>query len=229
MKIFGLLSWYEEPVSWLAETVASAAKLCDHLIAVDGPYAEFPFAHTKPASGTDQSEIILHTAAGLGMGVTIHAHHHPWWGNEVEKRTAMFDLAMPFTTADDWLLVIDADESLSHVPEDTRERLAKLEQDVAEVRLWVRGDQDDAFTARRLFRALRGLKYDGAHYVVTAPTENGVEVLSGDPDRQRLEPAAELFDVRMEHRANQRTALRNGFKQQYYAKFHEIETVKHFD
>lgn len=228
MKIIGLLSWYEEPVSWLAETVASAAKLCDHLIAVDGPYAEFPFAHTKPASGTDQAEIILHTAAGLGMGVTIHAPHQPWWGNEVEKRTAMFDLAMPFTTEDDWLLVFDADEILTDVPGDTRERLAKLEADVAEVRLWVRGDQDDAFTARRFFRALRGMKYDGAHYVVTAPTDTGVKVLSGDPDRQRLDPAAELFDVRLEHRSNQRTALRTAFKNQYYAKFLDIEQVRDY-
>lgn len=226
MKIVGLLSWYEEPVSWLAETVASVSNLCDHLIAVDGPYAEFPFAHTKPASGTEQAEIILHTAAGTGMGVTIHAPRQPWWGNEVEKRTTMFDLAMPFTTVDDWLLVIDADESLSHIPGDTRERLAKLEQDVAEVRLWARGDQDDAFTARRLFRALRGMKYDGAHYVVTAPTDAGVKILSGDPDRQRLEPAAELFDVRLEHRAHQRTALRNGFKNQYYAKLPELEQVR---
>jgi hypothetical protein len=148
--------------------------------------------------------------------------------NEVEKRTAMFDLAMPFTTEDDWLLVIDADEILSHVPGDTRERLAKLEADVAEVQLWVRGDQDDAFTARRFFRALRGMKYDGAHYVVTAPTDTGVKILSGDPDRQRLESAAELWDVRLEHRSSQRTALRSGFKAQYYSKLLEIEEVKDF-
>lgn len=228
MKVIGLLSWYEEPVSWLAETVASAARLCDHLIAVDGPYAEFPFAHTKPASGTDQAEIILHTAAGADMGCTIHASRKPWRGNEVEKRSFMFDQALTMTTEDDWLFVIDADEILTHVPDDTRERLAKLEADVAEVRLWVRGDQDDAFTARRFFRALRGMKYDGAHYVVTAPTATGVKVLSGDPDRQRLESAAELFDVRMEHRSGQRTALRTGFKDQYYAKLHEIEQVKEF-
>lgn len=228
MKVIGLLSWYEEPVSWLAETVASTARLCDHLVAVDGPYAAFPFAQTKPASGTEQADIILHTAAGTGMGCTLHASRQPWWGNEVEKRSFMFDQAFTMTTEDDWLFVIDADEILTHIPDDIRERLAKLDADVAEVRLWVRGDQDDGFTARRFFRALRGMKYDGAHYVVTAPSGTGVKVLSGDPDRQRLEPAAELFDVRMEHRSSQRTALRNGFKAQYYAKFLDIERIENY-
>jgi hypothetical protein len=228
MKIIGLLSWYEEPVSWLAETVASAAKLCDHLIAVDGPYAEFPFAHTKPASGTDQVEIILHTAAGSDMGCTIHAPREPWFGNEVEKRTTMFDLAMPFTTEDDWLFVIDADEIVTDHPDDVRERLGELTVDVAEVQLWERGDQDDAFTARRFFRALRGLKYDGCHYVVTASSGDGVKVLSGDPKLQHLEPAGDMGGVRMEHRSNQRTALRTGFKNQYYAKLPELEQVKNF-
>ena len=226
MRVIGLLSWYEEPCSWLAETVASAAKLCDHLIAVDGPYAAFPFAHTKPASGTDQAEIILHTAAGADMGCTIHTSRRPWQGNEVEKRSFMFDLAMPFTTPDDWLLVIDADEVLSDVPENARELLAKTAADVAEVHLWERDDQDTIYVQRRLFRALRGMKYDGAHYVVTAPSGAGVKVLSGDQNVHRLEPAAELFAVRMEHRSNQRTALRNGFKAQYYAKLPDLEAVK---
>ena len=223
--IVGLLSWYEEPVSWLAETVASAAKLCDHLIAVDGPYAEFPFARTKPASGMDQAEVIMHTAAGAGIGCTVQMPHQPWLGNEVEKRSRMFDLAMPLTTEDDWLFVIDADEIVSDIPDDTRERLAKFDVDVAEVQLWERGDQDTAFTARRFFRALRGIKYDGCHYVVTAPAGEGVKVLSGDPDRQRLTPAGQMWDVRLEHRSSQRTALRNGFKNQYYAKLPEIERV----
>ena len=226
MRIVGLLSWYEEPVSWLAETVASAAKLCDHLIAVDGPYAEFPFAHTKPASGTEQAEVILHAAAGAGMGCTIHASRQPWWGNEVEKRSFMFDLAMPFSTEDDWLLVIDADEVLSQVPENTRDLLAKAEADVAEVHLWERDDQDTIYVQRRLFRALRGIAYRDCHYVVTAPSGDGVKVLSGDQHVHQLEPAEQMFGVRLEHRSSQRTALRNGLKNQYYAKLPDLESIR---
>lgn len=226
MKVIGLLSWYEEPVSWLAETVASAARLCDHLIAVDGAYAEFPFAHTKPASGTEQAEMILHAAAGAGMGCTIHASRQPWWGNEVEKRSFMFELAQTITTPDDWLLVIDADEVLSQVPGDTREVLDKTEADVGEVQIWQRGDQDTANLARRFFRALRGIRYQDCHYVVTAPTGTGVKVLSGDTRVHHLEPVEALWDVRLEHRTSKRGAVRTGLKNQYYAKLPEIEQVR---
>jgi len=226
VKVVGLLSWYEEPVSWLAETVASAAKLCDHLIAVDGPYAQFPFALKKPASGSEQAETILHTAAGAGIGCTIHASRQPWWGNEVEKRSFMFDLAQSFTTEDDWLLVIDADEVLTQVPGDTRNLLEKTKRDVGELQMWERGDQDSRFLSRRLFRALRGITYQYAHYIVTAPADTGVKVLSGSDIKHRLEPSEEMWDVQMEHRSLQRTAMRTALKNQYYAKLPEIEQVK---
>lgn len=226
MKVIGLLSWYEEPVSWLAETVASAAKLCDHLIAVDGAYAEFPFGLTKPASGTEQAEVILHAAAGAGIGCTIHASRQPWFGNEVEKRSFMFDLAMPFTTEDDWLFVIDADEVVSQVPVDIRDLLGKTEADVGEVQIWQRGDQDTTTTGRRFFRALRGIRYQDCHYVVTAPAGTGVKVLSGDTRVHHLEPVQELWDVRLEHRTSKRGAVRTGLKNQYYAKLPGLEQVR---
>lgn len=226
MKVIGLLSWYEEPASWLAETVASAAKLCDHLIAVDGPYAEFPFALSKPASGTEQADTILRTAAGAGIGCTIHASRQPWFGNEVEKRSFMFDLAMPFTTPEDWLLVIDADEVLTQVPENTRELLGKTGADVSELHLWERGDQDKVYVQRRLFRALKGITYQDCHYVVTAPSGSGVKVLSGDEGLHSLEPAEALPNVHLEHRSAHRTALRNGLRNQYYAKLPALEQVK---
>ena len=226
MKVVGLLSWYEEPVSWLAETVASAAKLCDHLIAVDGPYEQFPFALKKPASGTEQAETILHAAAGAGIGCTIHASRQPWWGNEVEKRSFMFDLAQSFTTADDWLLVIDADEVLSQVPGDTRNLLEKTKLDAGVIHLWERGDQDTAYLQRRLFRALRGIRYQDCHYVVTAPGEAGVKILSGVESVHRVAPAEELWDVRMEHRTAMRTAMRTALKKQYYAKLPDIEHIE---
>jgi hypothetical protein len=228
VRIIGLLSWYEEPVSWLAETVASAAKVCDHLVAVDGPYAEFPGGLEKTASPTEQASTILHTAAGMGMGCTVHASRQPWWGNEVEKRTFMFRLAENFSTPDDWFLVIDADEVVIKVPDDFREALAKTELDVAKVLIWERGDQDAGLAARRLFRALPGMRYDGCHYVVTVPTETGVRVLSGDDQVQPVEPFEELWDLRLEHRSPHRSSIRNGMKAQYYAKLPELEQVKRF-
>jgi hypothetical protein len=46
-KIWGLLSWYDESPSWLAEAVASFAPMLDGLIAVDGAYALYPDARTS--------------------------------------------------------------------------------------------------------------------------------------------------------------------------------------
>lgn len=220
MRVVGLLSWYEEPASWLAETVASAARLCDHIIAVDGPYAQFPGALRKPASGSEQADVIAHAAAGAGIGCTIHTPRAPWWGGEVEKRDWMFRTAELITTDADWLLVIDADEVLSTVPPDTRDLLTQTDLDVAELRIWDRDGSE--ILDRRLLRALRGLQVEGAHYVWTAPGK----VLRGNQTLQELAPAAPLWDVRMEHRYRHRAQDRQADKRDYYAKLPDIEQVR---
>lgn len=226
MRIIGLLSWYEEPASWLAECVASAAKLCDHLIAVDGPYALFPGATKKPASGSEQADTIARTAAGAGIGCTIHSPRQPWWGNEVEKRNFMFGLGALMAGPDDWFLRIDADEVFTQVPPDTRTLLSATRQDVAEVMMWERDEDETQFPLRVLFRALPGLTIQQAHFVVTAPGEQGPRVLCGDRELHQPEPAEGLWDVRLEHRKRQRSPQRKALKGRYYAKLPEIEQVR---
>lgn len=233
MRIIALLSWYEEPAPWLAECVASAAKLCDHLVAVDGPYVEFPGAMRKPASSPEQAETLLRTANGAGIGCTIHVPRHPWWGNEVEKRDYMFQLALTIAGDDDWFLRIDADEHLSEVPADTRDLLAATEHDVAEVMIWENagqvpggfgggiGDYQQPF--RCLFRAIPGIRIEQAHYVVTAP---GRRVLAGNTSVHHLEPAEPLWDVKLQHKTQQRDANRWKAKKQYYDRLPEIEHVE---
>lgn len=221
MRVVGLLSWYEEPASWLAETVASAARLCDHIIAADGPYAAFPGAMRKPASGSEQADVIAHAAAGAGIGCTVHLPRSPWWDGEVGKRDWMFRAAELVTTEADWLLVVDADEVLTTVPPDTRQILEQSDKDVAELRLW---DRDGSETLdRRLIRAVRGLRVEGAHYVWTAP---GGAVLRGNQTLQDLAPAEPLWDLRMEHRTRHRDADRQAAKHDYYAQVHQIEQVR---
>jgi hypothetical protein len=226
VRIIGLLSWYEEPASWLAQCVASAAHLCDHLIAVDGPYALFPGATTKPASGAEQAEVITHTTAGAGIGCTIHAPRQPWWGNEVEKRAYMFQLGLTMAEPDDWFLIFDADEVLVTSPVDVRKKLAETELDVAEVMIWERGEQESRTPHRRLFRALPGITYRDAHYVVTAPTDTGLKILSGNHSIHNIEPAQELWDTRLEHRKQSRSAQRKQQKADYYAMVPDIEQAR---
>lgn len=226
MKVIGLLSWYEEPASWLAECVASAARLCDHLVAVDGPYALFPGALRKPSSGSEQAEVIAHAAAGAGMGCTVHTPNAPWWGNEVGKRDWMFRAGSLVAEPGDWFLRIDADEVLTQVPADARALLAATARDVAEVTMWERGDgQDSSFPLRVLFRALPGIGIEQAHYVVTAPGEGGTRVLCGNDTVHRAEPAEALWDVRLEHRTRQRSAMRRAQKDDYYRQLPGIEQV----
>ena len=222
MKIVGLLSWYDEPASWLAECVASAAKICDHLIAVDGAYAKFPGALSRPRSGTEEADVIMHAATGAGIGCTIHARTEPWWGNEVEKRDWMFRLAETVTTGDDWLFVIDADEVVSTCPPDTRQLLEKSEHDVGELRIWENDGTNIA--GRRFLRALRGIHAEGAHYVWTAPGPGGKkQILRGTAASQKLAPCEDLWNFRLEHKQQHRATGRRSLKAEYYTTITSFE------
>lgn len=238
MRVIGLLSWYDENPSWLAECVASAAKLCDHLIAVDGPYALFPDSMIKPLSGPEQAETILRTAHGAGIGCTVHAPAQPWWGDQVEKRDFTFRLGETVADDGDWYLIIDGDEVLTKVPADTRAKLEDTACDVAEVMLWERNVHDrinelvDAspdyrHPLRRLYRALPDMHVTQAHYVITA----GDKVLSGAEHLHKLEPAEWLTDVVLEHRPHQRPWYRQDQKRRYYdaRERSSAETVSRFD
>ncbi|MBB3752607.1 hypothetical protein FHT44_005119 [Mycolicibacterium sp. BK634] len=214
MKVVGLLNWYEESPAWLIETVASVSKLCDHIIAVDGPYAAFPGARKTPYSGSEQADAIFHTAAGLGMGCTIHTPRQPWLGGEVEKRDFMFRIGETFTTENDWYFRIDADEILTDVPVGTRSQLENSAWDVGEVTLWERefnGESD----FRCLFRARRGLEIRGNHYTVA----DGDRVLNGSLQV----PALPLPYMRLEHRSHMRPAERQRLKKSYYELIPKLE------
>lgn len=222
MRVIGLMSWYEEPASWLAECVASASKLCDHIIAVDGPYLHFPGGLRRPASGPEQADTIQRTAHALGMGCTIHVPHTAWLGGEVEKRDFMFKLGMTFAEPDDWFFRVDADEMLSDVPYDTRDRLAQTEHNVAEVMLWERTEWGDSeHPLRCMFRAIPGIRIEQAHFIVTAPIGSGRQFLSG-PKSLLAEP---LWDVRLEHRTQMRSDERKRLKRQYSPLINELEKV----
>lgn len=232
MRVTGLLSFYDEDPGWLAECVASASKLCDHLIAVDGPYGHFPGALSKPASGADQIAAITHTAAGLGMGVSVHQPRMPWfgeWGGEVAKRDFMFKLGMTFAEPGDWFFRVDADEFLTEVPDDTKHRLAESKHDVAEVILWERESSydidmggDSQHPLRCLFRAIPGIRIEQAHFIVTAPINGQRTFLSG-PHGVSAEP---LWDVRLEHRTRMRTPGRKRLKDQYNPMINILERVE---
>ncbi len=231
MKVYALLSWFDESVPWLAATVGSAAALCDHVIAVDGAYALYPDGRHR--SGTEQHQTIQEAAFAAGMGCTIHTPAEKWAGNEVEKRTAMFRLAEHIATPyEDWYLVIDADEVIIGCPPDARQQLEDTELDVAEVKLVnvedIEKNVETAAAARQfsyparsaeplraLFRAIPGLAPCGNHYTNMVPDGR---VLIGARSDKRQEPALDLQGIVFEHRTNFRTVHRDEERRSYYGK-----------
>lgn len=222
MRIVALISWYDEPVSWLAETVASAARMCDHVLAVDGAYASFPGALRRPSSPTQQADVIAHTASGFGVGTTIHQQSSPWWGGEVEKRDWMFKAASLLASAGDWLFVIDADEVLTQVPPDTRDLLKNSAHEVGEV---LHQDVDQATTFdRRFIRVGNSLSVEGNHFSwISTDVDGNRSFLRGNYRVHDLATAEPLWDVRLEHRQSDRSAHRQAAKADYYAMLPDLE------
>lgn len=207
MRIVAVLSWYDEPVDWLRECVASA-RFCDHLIAVDGPYAAFPY--DNPSSPPDQAEAIRGAWPGCAVRVPTEV-----WSGEVAKRDYMFRLAV--AEGADWVFVIDADEVVTDVPGDLRERLAATQLHVAEATLMYEATPGWPLApsqVRRLFRVLPGIGYSGAHSRVVAEVD-GMRVSLTDPDLSLCEPA-EPVDLRMRHRSHERSWDRQSRKADYY-------------
>ncbi len=231
MKLILLLNWYEESAAWLAATVASCADLVEHVVAVDGAYFLFPQGRAR--SGSEQAEAIRETATALGMGATVHQPREPWYGNEVEKRSFLFRLAAVNASPEDWFFVLDGDEVVTENPGDVLERLGRSAHDVAETMLWERFDphltaklsevarvtplpREQGSPHRQLFRALPGLRVEGAHYVYRAERDGRTVTLWGHDDHHELEPAEDMTGLRVEHRRQHRDLARLRQADTYY-------------
>jgi hypothetical protein len=230
MRVVALISWWEEDPSWLAATVSSAGKLCDHVVAVDGAYALMPDGTAR--SEPTQAEVVLRTCDALGMGCTIVRPKDVWLGNEVEKRTFCFaECRNVVTPGEDWIIVLDGDDVLTDVPEDTRTKLELTDKDVAEIVLWDRETWVKEETAaaarelelpphstqtqRRIFRAADRIEVVGAHYCYQARHGDRVSWYWGT-NNHGLTPALALHNVRIEHRTKHRDRWRKNQAQDYY-------------
>jgi hypothetical protein len=216
------LCWYDESPLWLAAAVTGAARLCDHVVAVDGAYALYPGGRAQ--SDPEQAEAILHAAYGAGIGCTVHRPSDVWMGNQIEKRSVMFELGR--ATNADWFFVFDADDLVTQVPADASQRLEQAEEDVAVYTLWwtedVERERGKASAARAflypheaanryfrgIFRSLPNLRVEGSHYHYLAERDGETVHLRGHEDYHKLEPFLNLTDLRVQHRHPQRTRAR---------------------
>ena len=241
MKVVALISWWEEAPSWLAATVSSAARLCDHVVAVDGAYSLMPGGTAR--SEAMQAETVLRTCDAMDIGCTIVRPKDVWFGNEVEKRTFAFaECRNVVTPGEDWIIVLDGDDVLTDVPEDTRMKLELTDRDVAEVNLWERQTWISEETAaaaqkldlppvsghmqRRIYRAAERIDVVGAHFCYRAHVGSEHRWYWGTSDHGLVE-SLPLPGVRIEHRTRHRDLNRRQAAQDYYERRNamKIETV----
>jgi hypothetical protein len=207
MKLIGVLTWYDEDPAWLAATTASMCRAgCEHILALDGAYAAFPEA--RAWSHPDQHVAILEVARAMNAGCTLHTPPGPWQGGEIEKRTTGFQLAETFTTEEDWLVLMDADQVILE-SEGLRDALAATDLDVAEPR-FVDPGTDLGFPVRCVFRALRGIHL----------RDNHATYMAADGRRLAMQPpmveALPLPMMMVEHRTASRALARKQRQQNYY-------------
>jgi hypothetical protein len=218
MKIYALLNWYDERPDWLAATVASASKLCDGIIAVDGAYFLYPDSLRHPTSGASQATAIMETALSLGMSCTIHVPQEAWAGNEVGKLQHLFDLGVP-EPMEDWFFRIDGDELLTEVPYDARKRIEETDLHAVDMRMWARTDgvtRHEMWPIRRLWRVMPEMKVGPAHHIMHGLLLDRRIVLADSKDRARQTPGLDMPDLLMEHRSRQRNPERLERKERYY-------------
>jgi hypothetical protein len=219
MRLIACLSWYDEQPAQLAELVASMARAgVDHVVAADGAYALFPGA--RGGSPSEQADAIAHTARGAGIGVTVHVPAGSWAGNEVAKRSWLFELAhLLAEPGEDWLWVLDADEVID-TADRLREQLERCETDVAEVLLV---DEFGVTPLRMLFRAQAGgIRVTGTHS--TYVDRRGRQLWA--PTGATAE-AEQLFDVRVRHRQHARTRQRDIARRRYIAVRDDVGAERH--
>lgn len=229
MKIIATLCFYDEPPTWLAAVVTSSARLCDHIVAVDGAYMLFPGARTKPTSSAMAHEAMIEAARAAGIGLTLHAPTEPWSGNEVEKRSLMLQLAATVgTVGKDWVFTIDGDEIITYASDLVHSDLEQTDLHVATVTTVesspdANDQQRAAYEAgarpyRHLMRLLNNLRCVGAHWVYMGETPDGDTVcLQGVPGLHDTEDALDLTHaVRKEHRHAWRSRERLNAASSYY-------------
>lgn len=194
-RVIGILSWFDESPTWLAATVASFARVCDHLVAVDGRYAHYEDPRTR--SGSEQHDAIVETCRGAGMGLTLHSSNRVW-PTEMAKRTHCFRVAaLEAEPLRDWFFILDGDEVLTQSPSWVRGELGVLAEqrtNVVAVELYELTDPHENPEKRRMsreqdrdyeymtqsprfWRALHDMRVDGQHFHYTGIDETGQRVV----------------------------------------------------
>jgi hypothetical protein len=214
-RIVALLCFYDEEPGWLHDTIVSLPLASVvHVVASDGAYALYPGG--KAASDPACHDAIAAAAELADISLTLHVPDSTWAGNEIEKRSHLFELGERH--APDWWLVIDADERIIRAPADIKDRLAATDRDYADVMSlehpapvvhasaegadWPQIHMGHHVKPRRcLIRAVPGTRVVGAHYHYVTPDGRD---LWGDEMGRPLRVRDMMIDHRNAHRPEPR-------------------------
>lgn len=221
MRLHALLNFFDEPLELLVAYVDGLAKAgVTSLVALDGRYQIY--LSDEDVSPAEQRGIIDGACAHHGIGLTMSVPQSAWAGGEVEKRTALFALALAVSDRGDWWLNADADMIVTEVPDDLPAVLAAAGPGAATVKILDvvalhadRPDWNPVASMRCLFRA-RPLVVKGNHYTYWDPMTN--EPVWSGTDPRGLEEPVELDDVvTIEHRPLHRSPTRVLLQNQMYS------------
>jgi hypothetical protein len=234
-RVIGLVSWWDESPTWLAATIASMGRFCDHVVALDGRYAMFPDQRLQ--SGIDEVRVIVEAARGAGVGLTLHTAPRTF-PDEMAKRTHLFRLgqleARSFT---DWFYVLDGDEVTIESPPkaDVQAYLEHTTADVLTATLFERTDPHATewrtdlgmklqtewrYEARtpRFWRVMNNMRVVGYHFNYLGENAAGetVELWGMDGAVDRVEWGSLCGRVIIENRNRLRGKQRDADRQAYY-------------
>ena len=155
-----MLCWFDERPGLLADVVASWAPVVDVVVAVDGPFAEYPTSLRR--SPPEQLVALRRACAESGMAL------RSWvlpGRSQVQKRSFALEVAR-WSCPDGWLLSLDSDEALDPRTDAVavRSLLERTSVDVGEV--WTQAP--DEVRQRRAFRASTRPRVEGLHWRVLA-------------------------------------------------------------
>lgn len=109
MRLIGLMAFFDEEPRRLFESISDLARLgVTDLIALDGPYANFP--HDRVLSRLTESGAIVAACSSYGISLTLQRPTSAWVGDEIVKRQRLLDLAHVIAGDEPaWLCIWDAD------------------------------------------------------------------------------------------------------------------------
>lgn len=224
MRLHALLCWYDEQPEHLARCLMGLKRLgVGRVTAVDGAYALYPDG--RPASDPNQHAALVLAARQLGLELTLHIPTQPWAGNEVAKRTALFQLAHALADPGDWYCVMDTDMTpdAATIPTDLHARLQQTDRQVAEVTVRdipaVHANQPNwpkTFRFPMFYRA-QPITVKGNHHTYIG--HDGTPLWDGgDGKGGNTEPRLDLTDLTVDHWPHLRTPTRLDRKLHYYLK-----------